>query len=173
MELIHRHFRLVIRKQNITGETSPRRYAEVVVNLYADISKRPAGIGYIAQALVGALCGGGLGGAIGLLGARIFAGTGDGWGDLIAAIVGAIIGYTIGVSLGVYLTGRWLNRRDRRSTQRWGYWLALLGSVLGAALVLLLAEPLHLNQNTAVLQALVVILPPIGATLGFNLRRKA
>ena len=100
-------------------------------------------------------------------------GASNGWDDLIAAILGAIIGYTIGVSLGVYLIGRWLNRRDGIATRRRAYWLALLGSVLGVALVLLAAEPLHLNQNTAVLQTFLFILPPIGATLGFNMRRKA
>ena len=39
--------------------------------------------------------------------------------------------------------------------------------------VLLAAEPLHLNQSTPVLQTFLIMLPPIGATLGFNLRRKA
>lgn len=143
------------------------------MKLYADGSKRPAAIGYVAQALGGALLGGALGGATGLLGARVFAGANGGWGDLIAAILGAMIGYTIGVSLGVDLVGRWLNRRAGFSTRRSAYWLALLGSVLGAALVLLAAEPLRLNQNTAVLRSFLIILPPIGATLGFNLRRKA
>jgi len=45
--------------------------------------------------------------------------------------------------------------------------------VIGVALVLLAAEPLHLNQNATVLQAFLIALPPIGATLGFNMRRKA
>ena len=143
------------------------------MKLYTATSKRPANIGYAAQALGGWLAGLALGGLFGLLDARLFAGTSGGWGDLIAAVLGAIIGYTIGVSLGVYLVGRWLNRRDGISTQRRAYWLALLGSLLGVALVLLAAEPLHLNSNTVVLQTFLIILPPIGATLGFNLRRKA
>jgi hypothetical protein len=144
------------------------------VNISTDTSsKRPAGIRFVAQALGGALFGVALGGAAGLIGARLFAGASDGWGDLIAAIIGAIIGYTIGVSLGVYLIGRWLNRRDGIATRRSAYWLALLGAVAGAALVMLAAEPLHLNSNTAVLQTFFFILPPIGATLGFNMRRKA
>jgi hypothetical protein len=129
-------------------------------------SKRPAGIRFVAQALGGALFGVALGGAAGLIGARLFAGTSDGWGDLIAAIIGAIIGYTIGVSLGVYLVGRRLGSRT-------SYWLALLGSVLGTGLVLLAAEPLRLNQSTLLLQSSLIILPPIGATLAFNMRRKA
>ena len=103
----------------------------------------------------------------GVAAARLLPRSGNGWDDLIYAILGAMIGYTIGVSLGVYLIGRWLNRRAGISTKRRAYWLALLGSVLGVA------EPLHLNSNTAVLQTFLFILPPIGATLGFNMRRKA
>jgi hypothetical protein len=128
---------------------------------------------YIAQALGGALFGIALGGAAGVIGARLFAGTSDGWGDLIAAIVGAMIGYTIGVSIGVDLIGRWLNGRAGIATKRGAYWLALLGSVLGVALVLLAAEPLRLNQNTAVLQAFLISMPPLSATFAFNMRRKA
>src|SRR5215212_5614480 len=116
------------------------------MNIYTDRSnKRPAGIQFVAQVLGGCVTGLVLGGVAGLLGAYFFAGTREGWGDLIAAIVGATIGYTIGVPAGVYVIGSRLGRHG-------GYWLALLGSVLGVALVLLAAEPLHLNQNTAVLQ---------------------
>ena len=144
------------------------------MNIHTDAStNRRAIVAYLAQALGGALCGVALGGAAGLIGARLFAGASDGWGDLIAAIIGAIIGYTIGVSIGVYLIGRWLNGRDGILTKRRAYWLALLGSVLGAALVLLLAEPLRLNSNSSLLQALVFVCPPIIATLGFNMSLQA
>jgi len=136
------------------------------VSIYTDRSKHPAGIRLAAQALGGALCGLALGGTLGLIGARLFANASNGWGDLIAAIVGAMIGYTIGVSIGVYAIGRRVGSGGR-------YWRALLGSVMGAALVLLAAEPLHLNQNAAVLQAFLIALPPIGATLAFNLGRRA
>jgi hypothetical protein len=128
--------------------------------------KRPAIIGYLAQALGGALFGIALGAVAGLVSARLFAGASDGWGDLITAITGAMIGYTVGVSLGVYVIGKRLGGRG-------SYWRALLSAVIGVALVLLAAEPLHLNQNTTVLQACLIALPPIGATLGFNMRRKA
>ena len=137
------------------------------MNIHTDAPlKRPTVVAYLAQALGGALFGLALGGAAGLASARLFAGTSGGWGDLIAAIIGAIIGYTIGVSLGVYLIGRRLGSRG-------GYWRALLGGAIGAVLVLLAPEPLHLNQNTMMLQTFLIALPPIGATLGFNMRRKA
>jgi hypothetical protein len=129
-------------------------------------AKHPTIITSLAQALGGALFGLALGGGAGLVGARLFAGASSGWGDLIAAVIGAMIGYTIGVSIGVYLIGRWLGSRS-------GYWRALLGGIIGAALVLLAAEPLHLNQNTAVLQTFLIALPPIAATLGLNISRKA
>jgi hypothetical protein len=144
------------------------------VNIYSNTSRRRlAGIRYVAQALGGCLAGLALGGAAGVIGARLFAGTSDGWGDLIAAIVGAMIGYTIGVSIGVDRVGRWLNSRAGVSTKRGAYWLALLGSVLGVGLVLLAAEPLRLNQNTALLQAFLIGVPPLAATFAFNMRRKA
>ena len=79
----------------------------------------------------------------GIAAARLLSRSGNGWDDLIYAILGAIIGYTIGVSFGV------------------------------SVLVLLAAEPWHLNQNAAVLQTFLFVPPPIGAILGFNMRRKA
>jgi hypothetical protein len=126
----------------------------------------PTVAAYLAQALGGALCGLALGGTLGLVGARLFVSGSSGWGDLIAAIVGAMIGYTIGVSIGVYVIGQRLGSRS-------GYWRALLGSIIGVVLVLLAAEPLHLNQSAAVLQTFLIALAPIGATLGFNLGRRA
>ncbi|MEO7910247.1 MAG: hypothetical protein ABIV47_11410 [Roseiflexaceae bacterium] len=137
------------------------------MNIHTDGPKtRPAIVAYLAQALGGALCGIVLGGAAGLIGARLFAGASDGWSDLIAALGGTIIGYTVGVSLGVYVIGR-------RLLGRGSYWRTLLGALIGAVLVLLAAEPLHLNQSTALLQSFLIGLPPIGATLGFNMRRTA
>ena len=109
----------------------------------------------------------------GIAAARLLPRSGNGWDDLIYANLDAIIGYTIGVSFEIYLIGRWLNRRDGISIRRTAYWLALLGGILGSVLVLLTAEPWHLNQNAAVLQTVLSILPPIGAILRFNIRRKA
>jgi uncharacterized membrane protein YeaQ/YmgE (transglycosylase-associated protein family) len=127
--------------------------------------RRHAGVVFLAQMLAGALLGLVFGAVSGTLGGRLFAGA-EGFGDVVAAILGAIIGYTIGVSIGVYLIGRWLGIRS-------AYWRALLGGIIGAVLVMLAAEPLDLNENTRLLQACLIALPPIGATLGFNLSRKA
>ena len=126
---------------------------------------RPAAIVFVAQALGGALLGLVLGAAAGTLGGRLFEGA-EGFGNVVAALLGAIIGYTIGISIGVYLIGRRLGVRS-------AYWRALLGGIIASVLVMLAAEPLRLNANPAVLQAFLLGLPPIGATLGFNMGRKA
>lgn len=124
----------------------------------------PAGVRLVIQALGGALLGLVFGAAAGTLGGRLFEGA-EGFGNVVAAILGAMIGYTIGVSIGVYLIGRWLGARR-------AYWRALLGGVVGTVLVMLAAEPLRLNANPAVLQSFLIVLPPIGATIGFYLGRK-
>jgi hypothetical protein len=136
-------------------------------------SKWISGAYLAAEAVVGSVVGLPVALVGGFAAARLLAGSANGWDDLIYAILGLIIGYTIGVSIGVYLIGRWLNGRDGILTKRRAYWLALLGSVLGVALVLLLAEPLRLNSNSSLLQALVFVCPPIIATLGFNMSLQA
>jgi hypothetical protein len=121
----------------------------------------PAAARWLAEIVSGALAGLTLATLAGFAGARAFAGSSSGWGDLIGALMGMLIGYTIGVSVGVTLAGRRLNGRG-------SYWLALAGSVLGTALVLLLAEPLRLNASTALLQSSLVIAAAILSTLAFH-----
>ena len=121
----------------------------------------PSAARWLAEAVAGALGGFLLGVVAGFGGARVFAGAADGWGDLIGAVVGAMIGYTIGASIGVYLIGRRLSGRG-------SYWLALAGSVLGAALVLLLAEPLRLNTSAAVMQGSLAVAAPVLSALAFE-----
>lgn len=117
----------------------------------------------LLEALGGMLAGLACAAIAGLAAARLFAGASGGWGDLIGAVLGALLGYALGVTLGVYAAAR-------RLTGRGSIWLCLLGSVLGMLLVMLAAEPLGLNANTAVLRTVFVIVPPIGATLAFNAR---
>ena len=128
-------------------------------------SKASTIVQLVAEALAG--CGAGLVCAflVGLAGAALFKGSSSGFGDLIAGILGALIGYTIGVSIGVYLLGRRLNGRG-------SYWMALLGSVVGAALIMLVAEPLRLNLNPALLQGVLIASAPLFATLMFTMSAK-
>lgn len=113
------------------------------------------------EALAGCALGLALGGLAGLAAARLFAGSNGGWGDLIGGIVGGLAGYVLGVSLGVLVAGRRLRGHG-------AYWASLAGSVAGAALVLLLAEPLRLNASPLLMQAALALVPPIAAALAFN-----
>lgn len=124
-------------------------------------SKLAPAVRVLIEALAGCVAGLAFGALAGLLAARLFAGTNGGWGDLIGAVVGGMAGYVLGASLGVFAAGRRLRGRG-------AYWRCLAGSVAGAALVLLLAEPLRLNSSPALMQAALAIVPPIAAALLFD-----
>lgn len=128
------------------------------------MNRRAPGLHLLAELIGGAVGALALGLALGFLGARLFAGSSGGFGDLIGALAGMLLGCVLGASLGAYTVSRRLGAGG-------AYWLALLGSVLGAALLLLLAEPLRLNASPALLQGLFMIVPPLAAALGLNLRR--
>jgi len=49
----------------------------------------------------------------------------------------------------------------------------LLSAVLGLVLVLLLAEPLRLNQDSRVMVTLLYLVPTVAALFGFNQTRQA
>ena len=121
----------------------------------------PSAAHWLAEVVAGALCGLILAAVVGFASARMFAGAADGWGDLIGAVVGSMIGYTIGASIGVYVAGR-------RLAGRGSYWVALAGSVAGAVLVLLLAEPLRLNTGAALMQGSLVVAAPVLSALAFG-----
>lgn len=124
-------------------------------------SRRVRPVHLLLEALAGCVSGLLCGSLFGVLAARLFMNSSGGWGDLIGAVLGAIAGYVLGVSLGVWLVGRRLHGRG-------AYWPSLVGSVGGAALVLLLAEPLHLNSIPIVLQSALVLTVPMAATLAFH-----
>ena len=123
---------------------------------------RPLALQIFLEALAGCAAGLLCGAVLGFLAARLFAGSSGGWGDLIGAVLGSIVGYTLGASLGVWVAGR---RLGGRAT----YWLSLLGSITGAALVLLLAEPLRLNTTPLLLQSTLALIVPLAAALTMNM----
>jgi uncharacterized membrane protein len=100
----------------------------------------------------------------GLLGAALGSNSSNMFGDLIGSIIGIFVGYVIGVAIGLAVAGRLLR-------QRGSFWLALLGSILGGALVVLLAEPLRLNSSTNLLSYSFFFGALALALVGYNLRQ--
>ncbi len=87
-----------------------------------------------------------------------------GFGGIVGAIAGFVIGYPIGVILGLLLVSRLFHYRG-------SLWLGAVGSILGGALVIGLAEPLSLNLSPGLLWASLLVLPPLLGTIGFHLKR--
>lgn len=87
-----------------------------------------------------------------------------GFGGIVGAIAGFVIGYPIGVIIGLLLVRRLFHYRG-------SLWLGAVGSILGGALVIGLAEPLGLNLNPALLWASLLVLSPLLGAIGFHLKR--
>lgn len=115
----------------------------------------------VAELLGGALGGLVAGAVAALVGQALGGALNTGWGDRIGALGLGALGYLLGTTVGVMLAGR-------RLKQARSEWLALLGSLVGGGLVLLLAQPFRLNESPTLLQGLFVSLPPITATLAFS-----
>jgi len=120
------------------------------------------------KALLAELAGGIVAGLLlarlgGLAGAALGRGSATEFGDLVGVILGVFVAYIVGVAAGIAITGRLLK-------QRGSFWLALLGSILGGVLVVLLAEPLRLNQSTATLSFALFFASLALALIGYNLR---
>lgn len=97
--------------------------------------------------------------ALGILGYAIGAGLGrlffgGGMLDLGLGVLGLLVGVAIGNSLGAWQMARRLDKQKAA----WRYWLF---GILAVLVVMLLAEPLRLNQNTALLLAFWFALPPL------------
>jgi len=105
-------------------------------------------------ALAGIL-GGLLGGVIFALGGRfIGSGNASGWGDLIGTAVGFMLGIPVGVTLGIGFVGY---KQGHGRTL-----LLIIPSVaVSAILVMLLAEPLHLNAAPQLLFGALIVVPSL------------
>ncbi len=126
---------------------------------------QPSGRVTVAE-IVGGLLGGVLLAGLGaLLGRMIGPMIEPTWGDLVGVLLGSLLGLVLGVPVGGYLVNRRLGRRA-------SFAMALLGSVLGVATVLLLAEPLRLNQVTALMWSLLVLLPSLYASAAMHWHRQ-
>jgi hypothetical protein len=121
---------------------------------------------FIGEIFAGALVGGILaylsGLIIGALGSRE---SDVGFDGLIRVLSALLIAYPVGVAIGTTI----FNRQFRSKSS---FWLALLGSVGGIVLVMVLAEPLKLNVNTNVMFIFLGSLPPLLAVITQRFRRR-
>ena len=104
-------------------------------------------------------------GVIGILiGGRVLGSDSVGFGALGLAIGGVIIGYPAGIIVGIISIKKFLH-------QEGSLLFAILGSVIGAVIVMLLAEPLNLNSNTNLLFGVFFLSVPVFCLAGFYLKR--
>jgi hypothetical protein len=99
------------------------------------------------------------------LGATWGKGASSGWGDIIGALFGSVLACPVGFICGMWLAAQRLHAPH--ST-----WKAAVGAILAIVAVMLLAEPLRLNQDSRVMGALLYLVPSAFALIGFNLPRR-
>ena len=99
-----------------------------------------------------------------LIGGKVLGGNSVGFGALGLALAGIIIGYPAGIIVGIVLIRKILH-------QRGSLLLGILGSIIGAVIVIALAEPLHLNSNTGLLFGTLLLCVPVFCLSGFLLRK--
>lgn len=133
-------------------------------DIYSSASSKPGGMWpLLIEAVVGAATGVLLAVSGGYLGPMLVRGFENGWNDLAASVIGMLIGYIVGAPLGVVASARLLNQRGVA-------WRAWLGSVIGGIAIMLLAEPLRLNQQAWLLMATFASAALVGALVGFRKR---
>lgn len=120
---------------------------------------------FLFQLVLGVVLGGVLALCGGWIGPLLTNEASNGWSDLVGSVLGVLAGYALGAPLGVIAAGAVLRQRGRPL-------LSLLGGVLGGAAVLLLAEPLRLNQESSVLVLVFALVVLAGALLGSYIRRR-
>ena len=99
-----------------------------------------------------------------LIGGKVLGGNSVGFASLGLAIGGIIVGYPTGIIVGIVLIRKVLH-------QRGSLLLGFLGSVIGVVVIMVLAEPLHLNSNTNLLLGTFLVIVPVFCLVGFYLRR--
>ncbi len=99
-----------------------------------------------------------------LIGGRVLGSDSVGFGALGLAIAGIIIGYPAGIIVGIISIKKFLH-------QQGSLLFAILGSIIGAVIIMLLAEPLNLNSNTNLLFGVFFLSVPVFCLVGFYLKR--
>lgn len=105
-------------------------------------------------ALSGAVIFGATGGALGLLIGRFFFSGSMSMLDLGLGVLGSILGVMVGNGLGATI----MAKRQGSRRKAWFFWLIGVGSVI---IIMLLAEPLRLNQNTMLMMVFLWLFPPL------------
>lgn len=99
-----------------------------------------------------------------IIGGRVLGSDSFGFGALGLAIAGIIIGYPAGIIIGIISIKKLLH-------QKGSLLFGILGSIIGAIIIVLLAEPLNLNSNTTLLFGLFLLSVPAFCLAGFFLKR--
>ncbi len=99
-----------------------------------------------------------------LIGGKVLGGDSFGFGALGLALGGIIIGYPVGIIVGIISIKKILHRRG-------SLLLGILGSIFGAVITLVVAEPLNLNSNPNLLFGVFFLSIPLFCLVGFFLRK--
>ncbi|MFC1952140.1 hypothetical protein ACFLV8_00695 [Chloroflexota bacterium] len=99
-----------------------------------------------------------------LIGSKVLGSNSVGFGDLGLAIGGVIVGYPTGIIVGIISIRKIFH-------QHGSLLLGILGSIIGAVIIMVLAEPLHLNSNTSLLFVAFFLAVPVFCLIGFFLKR--
>lgn len=99
-----------------------------------------------------------------LIGGKVLGSDSVGFGALGLAIGGIIIGYPTGIIVGIIAIRKILH-------QQGSLLLGILGSILGAVITMVLAEPLNLNANINLLFGVFLLIVPAFCLVGFFLKR--
>jgi hypothetical protein len=97
-----------------------------------------------------------------LIGAAVLRGDIAGFGALVGGLMGGILGFPVGAIVGIILVHRFFHYNG-------SVWFGIIGCIIGAAIVIGLAGPLHLNSNMDVLALCFLLAPPVLGTTGYFL----
>lgn len=99
-----------------------------------------------------------------LIGGTIVGSDSVGFAALGLAIGGVIIGYPAGIIVGIISIKRIFHQQGSIA-------LGISGSIVGAVVIMVLAEPLNLNSDPNILFGVFLLGVPIFCLVGFNLKR--
>ena len=99
-----------------------------------------------------------------LIGGKVLGGDSFGFGALGLALGGIIIGYPAGIIVGIISIRKVLH-------QQGSLLLGILGSIIGAIITMVLAEPLNFNSNPNLLFGVFFLSVPLFCLVGFFLKR--